>query len=66
MIHVDKKQTDLFLEGLANLISATSVFPRLQNELRLLQGIEADAKKLLGKDVANELNKLNEELNNGK
>ena len=66
MIQVNEKDADRFLDLLASLISATSIFPRLDSEARMLQGIEEEAKRLLGKDIEYNLNELSKQINNGK
>ena len=66
MIQVNEKDADRFLDLLAGLISATSIFPRLDSEARMLQGIEEEAKRLLGKDIEYNLNELSKQLNNHK
>lgn len=58
MIQVNKKDAEAFLYKLESLISTTSCFPKLQSQVQLLQGIQDDARKLLGKDIPSELDKL--------
>lgn len=57
---------ETYIRKIEDQISINSIFPSLRSENEFLFELLNDAKKLFGLDVPTEIDKLKEEMNNGK